>query len=168
MLIVALLGIGLLAGGCIRPLYGPENASVTGGSVRATLAAIDVPMIPDRLGHTLRNELVFLLEGRDNPGTPRQYRLQVAVTESVSATVVSSTFQRADAATVNAVASYALVPVAGGAPVVSGSASASASYERSTQRFASLRAARDAQQRVARLLAEQIHFQLASKLSQSR
>jgi LPS-assembly lipoprotein len=166
--VLSVLAVAALSAGCIRPLYGPENASVTGGSVRATLASIDVPMIPNRLGHTLRNELVFLLEGRDNPDAVRRYRLQIAVTESVSATIVNSTLQRADAATVSAIASYSLVLVESGAPVTAGSVSAQASYERSTQRFASLRAARDAQQRVARLLAEQIHYQLAGKLSQNR
>jgi LPS-assembly lipoprotein len=40
-----------------------------------------------------------------------------------------------------------------------------ATYERSPQRFANLRAARDAQQRVARHLAEQIHLQLSTKLT---
>ncbi len=68
---IAVAALGL--GGCIQPLYAPTALSSQGGSIRATLAAIDVPMVPDRMGHTLRNELVFLLEGRDS-NAPKRYR----------------------------------------------------------------------------------------------
>ncbi|MCU0885470.1 MAG: hypothetical protein MUC44_11105 [Beijerinckiaceae bacterium] len=121
-------------------------------------------MIPDRLGHTLRNELVFLLDGRDGSAIKR-YRLQIATTERVTTTLVNSAFQRADAASVQGTATYKLLSLADGKPVVEGSVSGFATYERSPQRFANLRAAADAQQRVARHLAEQIHLQLATKLT---
>lgn len=156
--------LGLALAGCIRPLYLSSTASTQGDSVRSALAAIDVPMIPDRLGHTLRNELVFLLDGRDGSAVKR-YRLQVATNESVTTTLVNSAFQRADAASVQGTASYKLLSLADGKVVVDGSVSGFATYERSPQRFANLRAARDAQQRVARHLAEQIHLQLSTKLT---
>lgn len=152
-------------GGCIRPLYAPTTASTEGASVRATLAAIDVPQIPDRLGHTMRNELVFLLEGRDNP-PPKKYRLLVATNENVAATVVNSQFQRADIGSVNGSANYRLLSLTEPSKVVaSGSVTGFASFENTTQRFANLRAIREAQQRLAKHLAEQIHLQLATKLT---
>lgn len=150
--------------GCIRPLYAPTTASVDGSSVRATLAAIDVPEIPDRMGHTMRNELVFLLEGRDGP-SPKRYRLLVATNENIAATIVNSEFQRADIGTVNGSANYRLLSSTDpGKVIASGSVIGFASFENTTQRFANLRAIREAQQRLARHLAEQIHLQLATKL----
>jgi LPS-assembly lipoprotein len=163
--IAALLCAAVALQGCIRPLYAPTTLSTQGGSVRQALAAIEVPMIPDRLGHTLRNELVFLLEGRDVASAPKRYRLLIAVNESVLTTIVNSTFQRADQASVQASANYRLVSASDMKEVASGSVSGFATYERTPQRFANLRAARDAQQRVARYLAEQIHLQLATKLT---
>ncbi len=160
------LALSVLAAGCVRPLYGENTLSVTGaGSVRSALASIDVPMIPDRLGHTLRNDLGFLLEGRDPPRGPKTHRLLVNVRGTVLITSVSSTLQRADSATVQGTAAYSLVPLAGGAAVVSGNVTANATYERTPQRFASLRAATDARDRVARTLADLIHGDLAAQLA---
>lgn len=162
---LVLAGVGLAATGCIRPLYGPQTASIEGSaSVRAALASIDVPMIPDRLGHTLRNELVFLLEGREAGAPAKRYRLLVATNESVAVAIVSA-FQRADAASVQGTANYRLLSIADNREVLNGSVTGFATYERSPQRFSNLRGARDAQLRVARFLAEQIHLQLATKLA---
>lgn len=156
--------LALAASGCVRPLYAPTTASTQGDSVRATLSSIDVPIIPDRLGHTLRNELVYLLEGRNTSGQKR-YRLLVSTNESVTTTLVNSAFQRADAASVQASANYRLVGADDSRVIATGSVTGFATYERTPQRFANLRAARDAQERVARYLAEQIHLQLATKLT---
>lgn len=161
--IVAVTAAAALLAGCIRPLYGPQTMSTQNDSVRNTLAAIDVPMVPDRLGHTLRNELVFLLEGRDTPAE-KQYRLLISTFENVSTAIVSSV-GRADAASVNGRANYRLMRISDNREIASGLAYGFASYQRSPQRFASLRAARDAQERVAKYLAEQIHLQLATKLA---
>ncbi len=164
-----IVGVSLMAtglAGCIRPLYAPTTASTQGGSVRSALSSIDVPTIPDRLGHTLRNELVFLLEGREDSG-PKRFRLLVATNESVVNTIVNSDVQRADVASVQASANYRLVSAIDGALITGGSATGFATYERSAQRFSNLRAARDAQLRVAKFLAEQIHMQLATKLAGS-
>ncbi|MCO4052905.1 MAG: hypothetical protein HEQ16_02395 [Bosea sp.] len=161
---VVAMTVALGLGGCIRPLYAPTTFSSQGDSVRNTLAAIDVPEIPDRLGHTLRNELVFLLDARDS-GTPKRYRLLVSTNETVQTTIVNSQFQRADSASVQASANYRLIKIDDSREVAAGSITGFATYERTPQRFANLRAARDAQQRVARTLAEQIHLQLASKLT---
>ena len=158
----AALSLGL--GGCIQPLYAPTTLARDGGSVRSVLAAIDVPEIPDRMGHTMRNELVFLLEGRDGP-SPKRYRLLVATNENIAATIVNSQFQRADIGTVNGSANYRLLSSSEpGKLIASGSVMGFASFENTTQRFANLRAIREAQQRLAKHLAEQIHLQLATKL----
>jgi LPS-assembly lipoprotein len=158
------LGVSLGLAGCVQPLYAPTTISTQGVSVREALASVDVPMIPDRLGHTLRNELVFLMEGRDSVG-PKRYRLLIAASESVTATITTSATQRADSASVSGTANYRLLSIADNREIAAGTAISFATYNRNTQRFANLRAARDAQQRVARQLAEQIHIQIAAKLA---
>jgi LPS-assembly lipoprotein len=162
--LAAASALAALLSGCIQPLYAPTTLSTQGTSIRTALASVEVPMVPDRFGHTIRNELVFLLEGRDG-NEPKRYRLLLAASENVSATIVNSATQRADSASVNASVNYRLISNATNGEIASGSATGFATYERSTQRFANLRAARDAQQRVARQLAEQIHVQLATKLA---
>lgn len=156
--------LALSLAGCVRPLYGPATASTQGDSIRNTLASIEVPMIPDRLGHTLRNELVFLLEGRDS-GSAKRYKLLIATNEAVATTIVNSVFQRADVASVQATANYRLLSADESKVILNGSVTGFASYERTPQRFSNLRAARDAQLRVAKFLAEQIQLQLATRLA---
>ena len=62
-------------------------------------------------------------------------------------------------------ANYSLVKVDGGAEVVKGVASVAAAYDRTTQRYADLRAARDAEIRIARTLSSEISLRLASALA---
>ena len=62
-------------------------------------------------------------------------------------------------------AKYTLNKVDGGAQVLSGVANAAAAYDRSQQRYNDLRAARDAEIRLARALSEEISLRLASALA---
>jgi LPS-assembly lipoprotein len=73
---------------------------------------------------------------------------------------------RAAAATLVANATYTLTAL-DGRPITTGGASASASYDRYIQRFANVRASRDAEIRIARLLAEQIKTRLSAVLATS-
>ncbi|MDJ1158706.1 LPS assembly lipoprotein LptE [Chelatococcus sp. SYSU_G07232] len=161
--VVGTLALGLA--GCFRPLYGTTAA---GTSVQDTLAAIDVPQIRSpnegRLGHYLRNELAFDLGG-GAPVQAKRYRLEITTTERVQTAIVDTQTGRADSATLIAEATYTLKPLGDGPAVTTGKAIASASYDRSSQRFTTLRAARDAEIRVASLLAEQIKTRIAAMLA---
>ncbi len=155
----ALLAGALALGGCIRPLYG--SATVTGGSVQSELAAIEVRSISDRIGHYLRNELVFELDG--SGGAPaKRYDLAVTVTESLDVTVTDYSTGRADSATLVATAYYTLTERGTNKTLFSGQAVARATYDRFTQRFANVRAAREAQERAAKQLANLIKNRLAA------
>ncbi len=55
--------------------------------------------------------------------------------------------------------------VEGGAQVLTGVANANASYDRSQQRYNDLRAARDAEIRLARSLSQDISLRLAAQLA---
>ncbi|HEY7383550.1 MAG TPA: LPS assembly lipoprotein LptE [Beijerinckiaceae bacterium] len=163
---VAVLTLGLAA--CFQPLYGP---SVAGGRIPDHLAAIEVaPVIAaqgqERVTHQLRSELVFDLDGSGQP-RPKQYRLTVAVAERIATPVIDSVSGRADSATLIANATYTLSTLDGTRVITSGTATSSASYDRHAQRFASVRAARDAEIRIAKLLSEQIRTRLAAALAAS-
>lgn len=149
----------MLLAGCIRPLYGP--AASGGGSVQDILASTSIDPIPDRIGHFLREDLRFELDGSGMPVSPR-YRLSIAVFNRVQTPIVDTVTGRADAATLVAEATFSMRRIADESIIVSGKAVGSASYDRTQQRFANVRAARDAEIRIAKLLAEQIRTRLAA------
>jgi len=81
----------LTFGGCgdgstgFRPLYG--TASIGGAATQEKLAAVDIAPIPGRVGQRIRNELIFQATGGGSPNPP-QYRLDIAIRESVISTLV--------------------------------------------------------------------------------
>lgn len=161
---VAVLAVGLSA--CFRPLYGP---TASGDSLRETLAAIDVQEIavPDtleRVSHYLRSELIFDLDGSGIP-SPKRYKLVISYGQSLSTPIVDSVTGTAQAAVISATVNYTLMTLDGSKTIASGTAKNSASYDRFQQRFASIRAARDAEIRIAKEIADQIKTRLAAALS---
>lgn len=146
--------------GCIKPMYG----GVEGAALRSELSAIAIEPIPDRVGHYLANELRFALNGTGSQ-VPPKYKLVIQVRERVQTPLVDTISGRATAGSVVVDADYKLVPIAGGQPVTQGVAFTFASYDRSSQRFANIRAAREAEIRDARALADQIRTRLAAALA---
>ncbi|MBM3607224.1 MAG: hypothetical protein FJX29_02035 [Alphaproteobacteria bacterium] len=160
---LALAGVSLAAaalGGCLQPMY----SGVAGGQLRENLAAIRIEPIPHRAGHYIANELGFLLNGSGEQVAPR-YRLVVTVRERVQSPLIDTITGRATSGTLMVDADYRLFPSGSEDAVVSGTAFTTASYDRTSQRFANLRAARDAEIRAAKALAEQIHTRLAASLA---
>jgi LPS-assembly lipoprotein len=156
--------LGLLAlplAGCFRPLYG-EAAG--GGSVEAALRGIVVDEVQDRIGHYLVQELGFELNGSGQQ-TAARYRLSMTVKETIQAAVVNTTTGRADAATILATVNFTLTEIATKKQVMQAVAFGTASYDRSPQRFAAVRAARDAEIRLAKTLADQLRTRIAAKLA---
>ncbi len=158
-------GLLLLAAplaGCIQPLYGPMANG--GGNVASEMQAIAIEPIPDRLGHYLENELIFAFNGTGSHVLPR-YRLYVQLTERTQTPLIDTVTGQASAANVLVIAAFHL-DVAGGGPVIyKDSATVVASYDRTAQRFSSVRAARDAEIRDAERLADQIRTRLAAVLA---
>jgi LPS-assembly lipoprotein len=150
-------------GGCFQPMYG----GVGGGQLVSELQAIKVEPIPDRLGHYLGNELIFNLNGTGSSPTPK-YRLVVTARERVSSPLVDTVTARATAGTVLVDAEYKLYRepfTEGDKPIVEDVAVAAEGYDRSSQRFANLRAARYAEIQNAKVLADQIRTRLAISLA---
>jgi LPS-assembly lipoprotein len=148
--------------GCIQPLYGPLANG--GGSVAAEMQAIQIEPIKDRLGHYLENELIFAFNGTGSQVPPR-YRLFVTIVESTQTPLIDTVTGQASAANILVVANFRLEHASGGTPIYKDTATVVASYDRTTQRFASVRAARDAEIRDAERLADQIRTRIAAVLA---
>jgi len=146
--------------GCFQPMLGGP----LGSSMIEELRAIKVQPIDDRIGHYLGNELSFALNGSGSEG-PEKYKLYVTLSQKVQTPIIDTISGRASAASVLVDAEYRLLESGSNRQVRTGSAIAVISYERSSQRFANLRAARDAEIRLARALAEQIRVRLAADLA---
>lgn len=162
----SVLGLCLGLAACFRPLYGP---TAQGESLQDVLAAIDIPenqfSEKDSLvEHYLRSELIFDLNGSGIPAT-KKYKLTLTYTESLAAPTVDVVSGRALAATVNGNLTYTLTALDGKTPITTGKATSSATYDRFQQRFAAVRADRDAKIRVAKDLADQLRIQIAAALA---
>jgi LPS-assembly lipoprotein len=157
------LALPLLAAGCIHPLYGP---TASGELLQTKLSGIVIDKVPDRFGHYLVQDLGFDLNGSGTEGAAR-YRLSLSTSETVQSSIVSTITGMATSATIIGTAHFTLTEIATSKEILSASTPATAAYTRNDQRFASVRAARDAEIRVAEQLAEQIRTRIAAKLSRT-
>lgn len=157
--IAALSAIALAAplSGCIQPLYGPN---MDGVSTATELQAVEVDEIPDRVGHYVRNELIQGFNGTGSQVTPR-YRLKVKLTERVQTPIYNTTTSFSTSATVVVDANYSLMTLPDNVEIAKGVAQALASYDRFTARFTNIRAARDAEIRNAKVIADSIRTRIA-------
>jgi LPS-assembly lipoprotein len=164
VLAVALMAAAL-AGGCFQPLYSDYTASTVGGSVKTALRGIEIPEIKGLIGHYFRNELVFELDGGGDPDARKTLKLEASTAESVEVVTVDYAYGRADSAVLTATVTWKLTEQGTGKVVSSGTNSVRVPYERSSQRFATVRAARDAQVRAAKNLAAIVKGQIAADLT---
>lgn len=164
-LLAAALTVAALAGGCFQPLYSDYTASTVGGSVKTALRGIEIPEIKGLLGHNFRNELVFELDGSGDPDVRKTLKLEAVLGESVEIVTVDYANGRADSAVLVATASWKLTRLGSGEVVSNGVNSVRVPYERSSQRFATVRAARDAQVRAAKNLATIVRGQIAADIT---
>lgn len=147
--------------GCIQPLYGPN---LDGTSNAAELRAVEVDEIPERIGHYVRNELIYGFNGTGAQVTPR-YRLKVKLSERVQTPIYNSTTSFSTSATVVVDANYSLMTLPDNVEIAKGVAQALASYDRFTARFTNIRAARDAEIRDAKVIADSIRTRIAIDLA---
>jgi LPS-assembly lipoprotein len=161
---------GLLAA-CFQPLYGQPPLS-GGPTLDSALAAVDVQQIdaprgsPDaRIAVELRNALLFDLTGGQGSIAPT-HRLAIKMTTSRSAIIVDPQTGRTEAEVTGVDVKYTLTELATGRPVVNATAFARVSSDipGQQQRFARSRAQRDAEDRAAKVIADQIRTRVASYL----
>jgi LPS-assembly lipoprotein len=167
---VAVLALAGLTAGCFQPLYG-DRAMVGGSSgVGARLSGVDVLPIdaPNgsrlaRVGVDVRNELIYDLTGGGQPG-PTTHKLTVRLTSTSSQVIVDINTARPDIQNYGIDATYTLTDLATGKVVVTGQTFSRVSFNvpGQEQRFAGARGLRDAENRAAKVIANNIQSRLAS------
>jgi len=157
--VLAMAMVGALSG-CFQPLY--SEAAHPG--VADAMKAVEVAEIPGRVGHYLADDLITQLNGTGETPAPK-YRLKITVGQQAMTPTVQSQIAFASSATVLESANFVLTSIADGKVVYRGLATSIAPYDRSFDNYANLRAARDADLRVARSLADEIAQRVGSALS---
>ncbi|BBF94576.1 LPS assembly lipoprotein LptE [Blastochloris tepida] len=157
--VLAVIGLGLLAGGCFTPLYA-ERTPNTGVSTQ--LANVDVKAIEGRVGQQVRNALIFELGGGAGSSPLAPYRLEVDLTENTQSMTVDPTTGRATVELITLNATFRLQDVTEDRVVLKDRAFAQASIDRGAQIYARDRAKRDAENRAAKEVASRIRERLAA------
>jgi LPS-assembly lipoprotein len=163
---------GAMVAGCFQPLYGDASftASSTSPSVAAAMAAVDVNQIAaangtplSRIAVEVRNKLLFNLTG-GGAAAPPAYRLNINLTANNLSVIVDINSGRPDTENYALNASYTLQDIKSGKPVFTSQTFARVSYDvpGQAQRFARARGLRDAEDRAAQLIADNIRARLAS------
>ncbi|GAA0784840.1 hypothetical protein E1180_07090 [Roseibium denhamense] len=158
---------GIALSGCqVRPLYGTTSGEFGATSMVADdLAAIDLDSISSQFANedaarVLYNELTFNLErGAGSPA--KRYRLKVLIDVSSSDVGVEQFADVPSAYTTTMNSTFVLSDINTNETLMTGRSFKSASYDFSDQRFANQRAYRDAQERVAKSVADDITARLA-------
>jgi LPS-assembly lipoprotein len=168
--LAGVLALGGLTAGCFQPLYGDHSIGGSNSNIHGKLAAVDVPPIgtPDgtdlaRISVHLRNQLIYALTGGGEAASPA-YRLNIRLLANQRQVVVDINTGRPEVVNYSLKATYIMTELATGKVVVNSTASAQVSYNipGQEQRFAGFRGLRDAENRAADVLAQNINARLAS------
>jgi LPS-assembly lipoprotein len=166
-----LMAVAALAGltaGCFQPMYA-EHADGS-PSLRDKLATIDLPPVDKpnasreaRVGVAIRNALAFKLYGSAT-GAPPLYKLVLRFTTNRSSLLVDVNTGLPTSENLGIDAQFNLVEIATNKSILNGSTFSRVSYDMpgSYQRFARSRALRDAEDRAANEIAENIGTRLAA------
>jgi LPS-assembly lipoprotein len=166
--LVAVAAMAALTAGCFQPMYA-EHADGTPG-LREKLMGIELPPIDKpnasrdaRLGVEIRNALAFKLYGSAT-GMPPTHRLVIRFTTTRSSLMVDPHTALPSSENYGIDAQYNLIEIASNKSVMTGTTFSRVSYDipGQLQRFARTRAFRDAEDRAAQEIAENIQTRLAS------
>lgn len=145
-----------------QPLYSSPDGGIVGSN--SALSSISVANVDTRSAQQVRNHLIFLLSGGISPiDSAYELRIRVSSSATTSASRLDSTGKTAG--NVVTTVSYDLYDNTKKSINFSGSRSASASYDQTSQSFANERAKRDAENRSAKAVAEQIRLAIAAQLN---
>lgn len=161
--------LGGLAAGCFQPLYGDHSFTNSPG-VGPALAGVDVAQIAAPSGSSearvaveVRNQLLFNLTG-GGAAAPPTHRLVIRMSSTRLSVIVDINSGRPDVEDFGLNVTYTLTDAKSGKEVVTGTTFARVSYDipGQAQRFARARGLRDAENRAAKLIADNIKARLAS------
>ncbi len=168
--LLAVAGLAGLNAGCFTPLYGSADVTPGGAAITSRLASVEVAPIDQpngtrlaRVGVGVRNELMYELTGGGNAAPPT-HRLNIRLIATNLQVFVDINTARPDVSNYGLNATYTLTDIATGKQVVTASTFSRVSYNipGQEQRFAGARGLRDAEDRAAKVIAENIRSRLAS------
>ncbi|MCO4317465.1 LPS assembly lipoprotein LptE [Phyllobacterium sp. 21LDTY02-6] len=172
---LGVVGLSLIAAGCqVRPLYSEAAPAIgsggASGSVRSKLSTVAINQPGDRVTQEVRNHLIFLFAGGAGQPASPAYNLQMVVyARDLSLALVQNAINdksgQPTAGSIRMTGNYVLTRVSDGQVVGRGTRIVTADYDAPRQRFAVVRAQRDANNRAARELAEALNLSVAQDLA---
>ena len=165
---LAVAALAALTAGCFQPMYA-ERADGT-PALREKLMGVELPPVEKpnasreaRLGVEIRNALAFKLYGNAT-GMPPTHRLVLRFNTSRSSLMTDPNTALPTSENYGIDAQYNLIEIASNKSVMTGNTFSRVSYDipGQLQRFARARAFRDAEDRAAQEIAENIQTRLAS------
>ena|ERR1700730_14268266 len=166
--LLAVVALAALTAGCFQPMYAEHTDGTPG--LREKLMGVEIPPVDKanasreaRVGVEIRNALAFKLYGNAT-GMPPTHRLVLKFSSSRSSLMVDVNTGLPTSENYGLDAQYNLIEIASNRSVMTGSTFSRVSYDMpgSYQRFARSRAFRDAEDRAAQEIAENIQPRLAS------
>jgi LPS-assembly lipoprotein len=166
--LLAVAALAALTAGCFQPMYAERGDGTP--ALREKLMGIELPPIDKanasreaRVGVEVRNALAFKLYGTAT-GMPPTHRLVIRFNSSRSSLIINPNTGLPSSENYGIDAQYNLVEVVTGKSVMTGTTFSRVSYDMpgSYQRFSRNRAVRDAEDRAANEIAENIATRLAS------
>jgi LPS-assembly lipoprotein len=171
-IVARLIGAATLAAltaGCFQPMYAEHTDGTPG--LREKLMGVEIPPVADkpnasreaRVGVEIRNALAFKLYGNAT-GMPPTHKLVLRFTTTRSSLIVDVNTGLPSSENYGIDAQYNLIDIATDKSVMTGTTFSRVSYDMpgSYQRFSRSRAFRDAEDRAAQEIAENINTRLAS------
>ena len=162
--------LAMFVSGCtIEPLNASRaDSSVASGAVsnstRTILQQTEVEAVTDRVSQQVRNQLLFAMNG----GTllPNgKYRVKLRVERNVKNVAIETSSRAPTASQVTIKTNYALVDKSAGKTVKQGFRQVIVPYENTPQSFAKQRAQREAENRAAAQMAQQLRLAIAQNLA---
>jgi LPS-assembly lipoprotein len=169
--LVAVVVLGALTAGCFHPMYA-EHADGT-PDLREKLMGVEIPPVDKpngsreaRIGVEIRNALAFKLYGNAT-GLPPTYRLVLRFATTRSSLMIDPNTALPTSENYGIDAQFNLVDIATNKSVMTGTTFSRVTYDMpgSYQRYSRSRAYRDAEDRAAQEIAENIGTRLASFFS---
>jgi LPS-assembly lipoprotein len=163
-LLLALAGFAMVVSACtVTPLYSAREDGSTG--TMPVAGTVGIAPVSDRVAQQVRNRLVFLFTGGSAEPAAPDYTVTLTVTRALTAgaTVQRPGLYEPTAGVATVTASY-MIRDRAGVVKAKGRRVASAAYDRPQQEYAVLRAARDAEDRAAREVAELLRLAIGTQL----
>ena len=166
--LLAVAALAALTAGCFQPMYAEHTDGTPG--LREKLMGVELPPIDKpnasreaRVGVEVRNALAFKLYGTAT-GMPPTHRLVIRFASTRSSLIVNPTTGLPTTENYGIDAQYNLIEIATNKSVMTGTTFSRVSYDMpgSYQRFSRTRAYRNAEDRAANEIAENITTRLAS------